>query len=1604
MKTIKGTWLHLLQLVVLILITTVSSAQLKADFTATPVTGCPPMVVSFKDSSAGNPLTWKWDLGNGTISFLQNPIATYFTPGTYDVKLLVTNAFGKDSIAKTQFVVVNALPVALFSASDSTGCFPLKVQFQDNSLPGSGTLEKWQWDFGDGTLSQERNPSHTYTSPGTFTVILRISNSNGCSGVITKTSLIKISDGVKAGFNFVSAAGCETPAPVTFSNETVGTGSINYLWDFGNGKTSTQVNPINTYNGGVYTVKLIATNSSGCSDTIVKPNAINIATIKAGFVSDDKVCAASNLVLTNTSTPSSYTSMKWDFGDGGTSTQTNPGRIYANAGTYKIRLIAFFGACSDTAEKTITVLAQPTAAFTGSNTSGCAGPLNVSFHDASINAVSYQWAFGDGATSNLQNPTHSYTSPGSYKVSLTVTSSLGCTNTAVKDNFVKFAPLKITSIENLGVKGCLPVTVSPVAVIAGDSLVGSYFWDFGDGSVSTSATPSHTYTTPGIYDVKLIVTAGTGCSDTLILKEAVKAGNRPVTKFDADPREVCALLPVNFSDLSTGAKVDQWLWYFGDGGTSTFQNPIYTYNDTGHFTVTLITASFGCSDTLKIEKFIYVKPPIAKFDTSYLCSDPLKRDFIDQSVDAKTWEWNFGDGSTSTSQNPSHTYSAPGVYAVMLTVTNDQCRHAMKKDVVVIKERGTLVVSDSISCLNTNITFTVKNIDEKNISNYNWYFNGLQGNVVVTVNNPLTWAFNEPGVRNATVILQDLLGCNDTINALIPITSYGPKASFVSLVPNTCYGNTINFSDSSKSDGIHPITEYLWDYGENGSKSYAAGPFSHDYAALGTYDIQLVVTDSYGCKDSLTRPGYVSITNPAAKFTASDTAFCPSLPITFTNTSQGANATYKWSFGDGTTSSTYSPVHAFVNPGSYKVTMVMVDVNGCTASDSTTVSVYSAKADFVMSDSFSTCPPLVVNITNKSSNYIDLNWDFGDGGNSQLTDPSHIYTYPGNYTVKVKVTNKGGCVDELTKKVSIEGPTGSFDYLPKEACNPGKVDYSITAINTESYVWDFNDGNTIFSVNPTISHTYINSGHYVPKVILKDGFGCQVPVQGLDTVKIYSISTNILSDTKMVCDSGIVAFRDSSASNDVVKSFLWSFGDGATSTERNPTHNFADTGHYSIKLVATTAFGCHDSTVSVNYVRVVHSPAIKILGDTSACEPAQIKFSGAFARIDTSAITWAWDFGNGVVSDKQQPDTLLSGNSGSYHVTLKATNSDGCVGVVSRTAVIHPVPVVDAGPNVGICRFDTYTLTASGADNYTWRANSTLSCANCATPVVKPDSLMTYYVTGKTVFGCSGDDSVTVKVQQPFKMAVAKADTVCKGETITLNADGADQYQWTPSVWINNSNISSPIARPDTTVTFQVIGQDSSGCFKDTANILIKVFPTPSIDITNGDNVNLQAGGTVKLTTKSSPDVITWKWLPAQWLSCGSCAEPVAAPKDRVTYSVIATNEGNCTATDKVNVNILCNDANVYLPNTFSPNADGVNDVFYTRGRGLFNIASFKVFNRWGQIVFQRKDGTANNPSDGWDGTLNGLPLQPDVYVYLVEVVCYNGTIFPFKGNVSLIR
>jgi gliding motility-associated-like protein len=183
----------------------------------------------------------------------------------------------------------------------------------------------------------------------------------------------------------------------------------------------------------------------------------------------------------------------------------------------------------------------------------------------------------------------------------------------------------------------------------------------------------------------------------------------------------------------------------------------------------------------------------------------------------------------------------------------------------------------------------------------------------------------------------------------------------------------------------------------------------------------------------------------------------------------------------------------------------------------------------------------------------------------------------------------------------------------------------------------------------------------------------------------------------------------------------------------------------------------------------------------------------------------------------------------------------------------------------------------------------------------------------------------------------------------------------------------------------------------------MKVYPVPTIQITNKDLV-ANAGYPVKLETTSSPDVIRWKWGPVTGLDNPYVAEPTLTPGKSGTYTVVATIEGGCTSSDQLTIAVLCDGRNIFIPNTFSPNNDGMNDRFYPHGKGILTIRSMQIFNRWGQIVFEKVNFAANLYSEGWDGTFKGQPQGVDVYVYMMEVVCDNGTLNKINGNVTLLR
>ena len=575
-------------------------SQIAANFSASPTSGCAPQIVNFNDLSAGNPIYWRWDLGNGTISFLQNPSATYFTPGQYTIKLVVQDGLGNfDSLTRTQYINIFPIPVVNFSATPLSGCVPLTVQFTDLSTAAGSSITSWLWDFGDGTTGTVKNPVHIYTSAGNYNVTLRVTTVSGCSKTLSKNNYIHASNGVIAAFTNTTPTGCSLPVTIIFTNTSSGSGTLSYAWDFGDGGTSTLQNPSHTYTiQGNFTVRLTVSSSTGCITTLTRPNAVVINFLRAGFNSPASTCINDAVNFTNTSTPLP-TSVFWDFGDGTNSTVLNPTKTYTATGIYTVKLVAHLGACADSITTTINVFPKPTAAFSAINRNACKPPLTVNFTNSSTAPANYFWDFGDGNTSSVQNPSHTYTAYGSFHVKLIVTNFVGCSDSLILNDYVKIlAP--DASINNLPQSNCAPLTWTFSSTVNSPDPVVSYFWDLGDGTTSTLPNPTNTYNT-GSYDIKLIVTTLGGCTDTVLVIAGIVADDKPTANFSANPRDVCAKFDVNFLDLSTG-NVDRWLWDFGDGGTSTVQNPAHHYEDTGFFTIRLIVWNNNCADTLVLTR------------------------------------------------------------------------------------------------------------------------------------------------------------------------------------------------------------------------------------------------------------------------------------------------------------------------------------------------------------------------------------------------------------------------------------------------------------------------------------------------------------------------------------------------------------------------------------------------------------------------------------------------------------------------------------------------------------------------------------------------------------------------------------------------------------------------------------------------------------------------------------------------------------------------------------------------------------------------------------------------------------------------------------------
>lgn len=564
-------------------------------------------------------------------------------------------------------------------------CQGTATQFTDQS---TGVVTGWNWNFTGGTSTQQ-NPSFTYPAAGTYNVKQVVQNAQGCKDSVTNQITVYPSPSVDFTFDSV-CVGDQTC--FTDLSTVPGATITGWQWVFGDGSpVNNQQNPCHTYAApGNYNVNLIATTSDGCTGSAVKQ--VTVFAVPTAAFAVNNVCEGLAAQFNDQSTPlGSITGWNWNFGNGGTSTQQNPAYSYANPGTYNVKLVVGSGTgCLDSITQQITVHEKPTAAF--NQTDVCVGTA-MNFTDGSTvgtgTITGWGWNFGDGNTSTQQNPSHNYAFSGQYTVTLIVTTNNGCADTISQTVNVHPSPVAAFTATTACEGGMTQFTDQTTGN------PGAWAWDFGDGGTSAGQNPQHQYGAPGTYNVKLVVTSTNGCVDSVT--QPVTVHPVPQVEFTPDITDGCNPVCVNFTHSVTisGGSVTGYAWSFGDGNTSTDPNPSHCFYNTTQslatFNVKLVaTSDQGCKDSLTKQALISVFPiPVAGFTWQPQIVKILNPtvDFGDLSVGANQWSWDFGDGNTSATQNPTHTYKDTGTFVIWQYVENQYgCRDSTWSTLRVLPE------------------------------------------------------------------------------------------------------------------------------------------------------------------------------------------------------------------------------------------------------------------------------------------------------------------------------------------------------------------------------------------------------------------------------------------------------------------------------------------------------------------------------------------------------------------------------------------------------------------------------------------------------------------------------------------------------------------------------------------------------------------------------------------------------------------------------------------------------------------------------------------------------------------------------------------------------
>lgn len=1521
---------------------------------------------SFSDNSNPNngvsSLSYFWDFGDSNTSTQKNPIHTFKYAGVKWVRLIILNSNGcTDTLFKQ--VTVRPQPFAQFTVNSKDQCVNQQsYNFTDNSTiaSGGGSLSR-VWDLGDGSISNSSSVSNKkYNSASTFKVKLTAKTSFGCVDSVVQS--IRVLPKPNLSFTVNTDTQCLVGNLYGFYNNSSivsGGGTVNYQWNFGDGNVSNNTHPTYTFsNYGSYSVRLLGTTQFGCVDSLKKTVSV-IASPQTTFILSNSATQCNSVdtfKIVNQTTALNGKNIKyvWQFGDGSSSVLVNPIKSFSGAGVYTIRLKATnSNGCADSTSQTVTVNADPKTDFSINQTGQCINNQLFEFTNNSTIAfgggsLNFDWKYQDTSFSNSLNASRVFSEVKSYTIKLVAKSTLGCSDSVLKQIVVYPQPKADFAVNNT--QQCL--TNNQFSFTNNSSIssgTNSYVWNYGDGTGSTSVSPSNTYSTFGKYQVLLKAISNRNCEDTT--SKWITVHSKPTAAFLKSDTAMCLYKnEFNFNSISSnsdGSKLS-YLWKYSDAKSDTGQSVKKSFNLTGRYTVKLIvTSANNCKDSFTNTVRIFPQPvPSFTINTSNQCLtnnsyESTNNSTIDAEGGTLSYIWDFGNSSQQTVKNPKWNYSKDDTFTVSLFVKSSLgCMDSLKKTVVVYPQPViAFSIADSAQCF-TNNRFEVSNVSDVKYGSiaYDWNFGNNQKS---TGTSPVV-SYSSFGEYTIRLSGKTNFGCMDSAKQNVQIFDV-PKSTFTVNDAEQCFRGQ-KFTWSSSSYLPNNSGQLYWSFGDGGTKSGSnsqVGNVNHSYSAVGFYTVKLNVVSADGCVDSTSSIIRVD-EHPKTQFTFTDSVQCiNNNDFVFENHTSISKGKFNsfWDFGDVNYSNSEFGRHSYSKAGSYWVKLVTSSAFGCSDTLIRKVRVTNLpKIEFVLNRN-SSCLLNNTFVADNQSQYegsetVDYTWLASDGTQMNNTLFQHHFAESGKYRLKLIGMTSEGCSDSTEKPIEVY-PQGESKLVILDSLqclrgnsfnfgNESRVDGSRFAILS----WNFGNGyiDTMYTSTPVVFE-YGDTGTFKVELITTTENLCTDTSFGF--VKVVQMPQAILLQNAVSACFNQQTFKFFDVSDRTIGVYNeWLFDKQIVTNRDTLTPYFIQPGKYRVSLVSKTQYGCSDT--AVRYAIVNDIPQARIAVNNNAQCLAENDFyfsniSSSFSNPDEF-----WDFGDGSYGTGADINQYYT-EAGNYTVELTIENDSLCSDTARMLVIVNPTPEA--------------ALSISPV------------CVNQPSDIVSNASI----TSGKIV-----------------------------------------SYQWDLGDGGNSADsVPTQIYRRPGKYYIRLEMNSDKGCFAGFLDST-EVFSNPEAYF----SVLSERATILKpevYLLDSSTNAATYEWDMNDGSNFYYDYEVKHSYSDTGLYQVrlVVSSAEGCLDTFSKAIQVWP-DYNILLPTAFSPNNDQSNDEYHIRGNHhSIRAANWIVYSSDGIRVFESK-----NIEDAWNGKLfNGTEELPSgEYELVLFVTDIFGKQAQFNQKVTLVK